>query len=251
MIARRVPTLLIASFCATPCVIGHDSENVRGKLLPDLPQHLEYAQRDLSIGQIDGALAHADLVLLREPITYSVSFDGVSDLRKPECLAAVRDAAAMWESALYREIRLVEVDAGSPKQASIEIMFVAEVKQDGSSVAGFVNWKRRVVAGDQTALRTEIKADIKMRTVQPGGEPMSLDHMRHSAAHELGHIFGLDDSAEYGDIMGPLDLKNPVAGFEATELESLREIRSAAQDLRTRALSRQVASPAPPPTATP
>jgi Zn-dependent peptidase ImmA (M78 family) len=67
---------------------------------------------------------------------------------------------------------------------------------------------------------------------------MLLEHMRHTCAHELGHVLGLDDSPFYGDIMGPLDLKHPVTDFEATELESLRAVRAEAEQVREQVLSK-------------
>jgi hypothetical protein len=88
----------------------------------------------------------------------------------------------------------------------------------------------------------DMSADVRVRTIKPDGSPMLLEHMRHTSAHELGHVLGLDDSPFYGDIMGPLDLSHPVSDFEAAELDNLRAVRSEAEQVREQALAKQSGS---------
>lgn len=188
-------------------------------------------------GQIDDALAHIGLILMNHA-TYHISFDpAVAAEKQPECIAAFRDAVAMWDRALGPDFELDEVPADQP--AEINVTFQPDVKQSGSEIAGFVTWRRRVVTGDGSPAHMDFSADVEVRTVMPDGTPMMLEHMRHTSAHELGHVLGLDDSPFFGDIMGPLDLQHPVTDFDAAELENLRAVRAEAEQVREQALAKK------------
>ena len=139
----------------------------------------------------------------------------------------------MWKRALGDEFNMEEVAADQP--AEINVIFEPSVKQNGSEVAGFVTWSRKV---DGSPVHMDLSAEVRVRTTQPTGEPMMLEHMRHTSAHELGHVLGLDDSPYFGDIMGPLDLRHPVVDFEASELENLRAVRAEALLVRQQALAK-------------
>lgn len=232
MSARHWTTPLAAIAALVPCLAGSGTGNLRGKLLPDLPQHLEYAERDLSHGEVSTALAHVSLVLMDKPVRYRVNMKDVPSGLHPACRAAFRDAVALWESAFPGEIRFSEV--GDGEQADLTVTFQNDVRQAGNPVAGIVNWRRKIV--ESKPATCHLSADMHLRILQPNGRYMQLEHMRHTAAHELGHVLGLDDSPFYGDIMGPLDLSHPAVGFEATELEELRQVRADAYALRKKAL---------------
>lgn len=223
MAVRHLLTPVLALAAFVPCVAGNSTATVRGKLLPDLPQHLQYAERDLKHGEINSALAHLSLVVMDKPIRYRVEFKEGDEMLQLQCLEAFSDALDLWQNAFPGEMRFEEVGADS--KADITISYQRDVTSKGASVAGLVNWKRKVY-GDEP--RSVLTADLQLRTHQPGGKPMTIEHMRHTAAHEIGHILGLDDSPFYGDIMGPLDLKRPVHEFEPNELSKLRELRASA-----------------------
>lgn len=237
MKARSLFVLFAAFAALAPASVDNGSEALRGRLLPDLPEHLEFAQKDMQTGQIQDALAHIDLILM-DHATYHITFDNVPPEKQAECTAAFRDATAMWDRALGNGFELDEVPATQP--AEINVTFQPEVKQAGSEVAGYVTWSRKVVGGtDGTPIHMDFTADVRVRTIQPTGEPMMLEHMRHTSAHELGHVLGLDDSPFYGDIMGPLDLQHPVSDFESAELENLRAVRAQAEEVKEQALAKK------------
>lgn len=233
MIGRRLLISLLALSALAPASIGSSNATLRGRLLPDLPQHLESANRDLEKGLVQDAIAHLDLVLMDRPVRYRFDFHNLSEERQAECAAAFRDATAMWQRALGKEVEFKEVGAGEP--AELNVTFQSDVKQSGNEVAGFVTWRRKVEGNPP---QMSLNAEVKVRTQQPTGEPMLLEHMRHTCAHELGHVLGLDDSPYFGDIMGPLDLKHPVIDFEASELENLKAVRAEALQVRQQALAK-------------
>ncbi len=235
MKARSLLVLFAAFAALAPASVDNSSEALRGRLLPDLPEHLEFAQKDMLHGQVQDALAHIGLILM-DHATYHINFDTVPPEKQAECTAAFRDAIAMWDRALGNGFELDEVPADQP--AEINVTFQPEVKQAGSEVAGYVTWSRKVVGGtDGTPIHMDFTADVRVRTIQPDGEQMLLEHMRHTSAHELGHVLGLDDSPFYGDIMGPLDLQHPVSDFESAELENLRAVRTQAEEVKEQALA--------------
>lgn len=227
--------LVVAALAAfAPASTGNGTETLRGRLLPDLPEHLEYAEKDLDHGQVSDALAHLDLILMSH-MHYHLNFVNVDAETQPECKAAFEDAVAMWERALGKDWDLEEAADGQP--AEVQVTFQPDVQQNGSEVAGYVTWRRRVVTGADGTPHMDMSADVRVRTVKPDGSPMLLEHMRHTSAHELGHVLGLDDSPFYGDIMGPLDLNHPVSDFEAAELDNLRAVRAEAETVREQALA--------------
>lgn len=236
MKARGLLVLIAAVATFAPASTGNGSEALRGRLLPDLPEHLEYAQKDVQGGQMEDALAHIDLILM-DHATYHINFDDVAPEKQAECTAAFRDAVAMWDRALGTGFELDEVPADQP--AEINVTFQPDVKQSGSEVAGYVTWRRRVVGGEGSPIKMDFSADVRVRTIQPNGDPMMLEHMRHTSAHELGHVLGLDDSPFYGDIMGPLDLQHPVTDFESAELENLRAVRAEAEQVKEQVLAKK------------
>jgi len=237
MKSRSLLVAFAAVAALAPASVGNGTETLRGRLLPDMPQHLEYAEKDLQHGQISDAIAHLDLILMTH-IHYRVNFIDVPEEKQVECTAAFRDAIAMWKRALGTGWELDEAMGDEP--AEVQVTFQPDVQQNGNEVAGYVTWKRSVLLGPDGNPHMNMTADVRVRTIQPDGGQMLLEHMRHTSAHELGHVLGLDDSPFYGDIMGPLDLTHPVTDFEAAELDNLRAVRAQAEQDRVQAVAEQV-----------
>ncbi len=236
MKARSLLLAVAAIAAFAPASTGRNMETLRGRLLPDLPEHLEYAERDLNHGQITDALAHLDIVLMSH-LHYRLNFINVPEEKQPECAAAFRDAVAMWERALGKDWDIQEAAAGQP--AEVQVTFQPDVQQNGAEVAGYVTWKRGVIPGPDGSPHMDLSADVRVRTIKPDGSDMQLELMRHTSAHEMGHVLGLDDSPFYGDIMGPLDLGHPVSDFEASELDNLRAVRAEAKQVQSQALAKK------------
>ncbi|MEQ1933145.1 MAG: matrixin family metalloprotease, partial [Fimbriimonadaceae bacterium] len=100
---------------------------------------------------------------------------------------------------------------------------------------GFTSWQRQILRFENGSYQAKLAASVQLRTITPQGKPMSLAQMRHAAMHELGHILGLDDSPDQGDVMGPLDLSRPVIEPKSDEIAELLKLRKDAQEIRTRA----------------
>ncbi len=199
----------------------------------DMVDQVAQARRNLQKGDLTMAMAHADLVLLDNPLKVSVVFDGVGTYRQPECQRAVEAALDLWNASLGGEKQFVRTS--HPERADIRIHFQPQVYDHGDAVGGFVRWDRSIVyANNQPAAKTS--ADVQVRVLTPSGDYMSFEQMRHEASHELGHVLGLVDNKEYGDIMSPLVLQHPVGTISVGELEALKRLRRQAHEVKSEAL---------------
>jgi predicted Zn-dependent protease len=200
-------------------------------LLSELSEIMGYAHTSIDRGDLAGASAYADLILMNRPIRIQVSFDKDSRARRAECVAAAREAIWNWERTLNQEVRFVFIS--DPKRADVKLRFASNLDFVASDIAGHCDYRREIV-GDQA----QIKAKIYALTVMPSGEAMHKEHLRHTVMHEFGHVLGLEDSTESEAIMGPLDFANPVTAIQSTEVDLLQAIRAEAALLQKRVYNR-------------
>ncbi len=197
-------------------------------VLPEVYQHLEFARKCLDQGNVDATVASSDLILLPHIKVY------VDDRAAPSrAVEALRDAQTAWERALGQEVHFVSVP--SPGQADVTIHYASTMRREGRDVGGFATWKRSVRKATW-GYDSRLTADIELRLDQPNGQPMTRPQLHHAAMHELGHILGLDDSAQVGEIMGPLLLSRPAERLANGEIQALCEVRAQAQSVRMSAL---------------
>ncbi len=205
----------------------------RDRVLPDVLEHLSLAESGAAHGRFNAALAHAQMVLLQDVVRYRIAFDDGSAPREAECREALNRAFDLWRSALQWEVDFQE--AGPGHQAELTVTFQQANPSRNRMSAGHIEWRRTVVLhGDR--FETKFEADIRIRTVRPGGRPMTVDQIAHAASHELGHVFGLKDSRKIGEIMGPLDLRRPARRLAARETEAIFELRRRARQIRGESL---------------
>src|SRR5579885_3155026 len=120
MNVRSLFVVIAAVAALAPASVGNTTDTLRGRLLPDLPEHLEYAEKDVDRGQVSDALAHIDLILMSH-MRYHLNFTNVTPEKQIECAAAFRDAVAMWERALGKDWDLEEAADG--QSAQIQVTF--------------------------------------------------------------------------------------------------------------------------------
>ncbi len=196
-------------------------------LLPELEKHRQFAIQALNSGNASAANAASDVLGMKK-ITYRFQKGAPATGKQ-----AVVEAIGRWEQLLKRDIQFVE--AFSFQEPDVLITFETQLGANGKHFGGFTSWKRQVLRFEGGTYEAKLRASVQLRTVTPKGKPMELAQMRHAAMHELGHILGLDDSLEQGDVMGPLDLSRPVIEPKTDEVAELLKLRQDAQDIRTRA----------------
>jgi hypothetical protein len=218
----RIITALAACVLST---IVNASEP--GSLLREVREHLELAKRYANLGKVDGALAHAAVVIPNRKLMVRVD---VSNLAKPDqglYRNALSSAFAMWETALGQ--RLFEITETG--RADVTIHFKSDVNIKGVEVCGHSEWTRGVLNPDSNPT-VVFTADVQVRMQKPNGGALSFEQLRACAAHELGHVLGLDDSSNSGDLMGPMNFNRPAIFIRADEVAGLLMARQEASAIR-------------------
>lgn len=205
MVFRRlVWTVLLLATCfshadlrSTPC------------LLPDVADQLSLAKADQDRGNALASAAHAKQILIGDRIRYQINFSSIPAGERELCARALNQALAEWDSRTTGSVQFVRTDELAPHQ--IIVKFEPAVTVSHEPVAGYTCWKRTA---------EPYNATVEIRVHDLKGRLLSFEAIRQICAHEFGHVLGLDDSAQEGDVMGPLNIAHPVNG--PTEKEALR-----------------------------
>lgn len=203
---------------------GVVSLQAEATLLPELAKHRDFAHRAAEAGNASALKAATDVLALKR-VTYRLP-EKVTPLAKQ----AFQEAIQQWERQLNRDVLFVE--AFKFEKADVDVRFETTLNGDGHHYGGYTRWKRSITQDKAGRYVATVDAKMQIRTVQPNGKPMTLEHMRHATMHEFGHILGLDDSSKNGDVMGPLDLKRPVVNPKADEVGQLKKLRAEIRALR-------------------
>ena len=208
-------------------------------ILPEVSKHLAEGHADVSSNTMPMAKAHAELVLLGQDIKLSVLFQGVPAKQQAACLKTLDSATAQWEQVLDDGVHFVRVGKG--EASNVTVRFRPSVMMKNEPVAGYVNWKRAIKTAPDGTVASDFTADLQIRVKNLDGAPMPENAMRHAAMHELGHVLGLDDSPREGDVMGPLDVENPVSCPTPLEAQTVKALRSEASEILEQASPSTVA----------
>lgn len=193
--------------------------------------HLDRAQTCFESGNLDAALAYTDSVIMDRPERIYIDTTRTCKKQKSVAEQAWREAVQLWQDSLPNAINVVYVD--SAEKADVVINFNPDVVSEGMNVAGNIHWRRAIEADASGQMQSSVTATIQVRTSDPSGhKAMSLDLMRHTCAHEIGHLLGLSDSYRSGGIMGPLDLQAPATRLSDDELAAMRSMRDEARKVR-------------------
>jgi hypothetical protein len=205
--------------------IGHASEP--GLLLREVRQHLELAKHYATQGKADGAMAHAAVVIPGRLLRVRVDVSNIRQADQGLYRNALSGAFSMWESALGE--RLFEVcETGT---FDIMIHFKSDVNDKGIEVCGHTEWTRGVINSD-SAPTVVFMANVQVRRIKPNGQALNFEQLRACAAHELGHVLGLDDSDDCSDIMGRMNFGRPSMAIRSGEVAGLIRARREASAIR-------------------
>ncbi len=200
----------------------------RAAIHPSVAEHLDNARIQAQLGKADEAASYAQAMLMGGKITVSVDYGNTPIKQISECDEAIKGAFDMWETALNHEVHFAKVEFGQP--ADVKIKFDQNTKLKNQIVSGYINWSRTVEDTNDGPI-PHFKADVFLRTTDPSGTPMHAKAMRHTCGHEFGHMFGLDDVKEVGMLMGPINVRCPVAAPCESEIETVKAIRAECQTL--------------------
>lgn len=221
---------VLALFTLSAGIADPSKNNFRpGDLVqPKVRDLLKSANEALNQGDINKTLAYADLVLIHQEIRYSIDTSKLEEAAQPEARQAAEAAIDSWRTSLKNEVKFTEVPRN---QATVRLNFVNSVREMGREIAGHAVWQRQVQDWGNGKYSIRLAGDIKIRNTTPTGQLMKREAMIHTTAHEIGHLLGLWDSPNFGDIMGPLYLNHPVTSPSMRELNALKSARQEAVEI--------------------
>lgn len=198
----------LAAACAAPPV----------GVLPDVAEHLMAGRLAAASGWSHAAKAHTDLFLFPEGLSVSVDLSTGRPHRRAAAREMLVEAAGWWEDALGRPGLFRWTEGEAP----VRVRFVSRILGTSGNVGGWTRWSRTVTTSEDDVLERAFEAEVQLRWLPEAA-------MRHVAAHELGHLLGLADSARVGDVMGPVDLRHPAQGLSLADLAALEAVQAPAR----------------------
>lgn len=218
---------------------GSANTNSYDLVQPKMREMISVANQAMNEGNINKAIAYTDLILVHTEIRYSINTDRIPDYQRKSSRDAAQKAIAAWTESLNGEVTFTEVE---PNQATLRIKFEEQVRSVGTEVAGYAVWQRQVYDWGNGNYQPKLSGDISLRSKTPTGRDMPEGAIIHSACHEIGHLLGLWDSPNFGDVMGPLHLKNPITKPSQNEVAALNEARLIAEQISQTCLAQRAAN---------
>jgi hypothetical protein len=238
----KPPRYLLLSIGLSAAVAGRAVSGYgTAEVMPEAKKFLATAHTNLSAGDWDGAAANAGVVLISDEVSVNVNFDRVPVAQREGCSEALDEALSTWESALDGTTRFrMEAD---PAKADVRVKYQPDVRLKNDAVAGLTTWKRFVRSSGGKITGVSPKTDVLVRTTDLQHLPMPMQAMRQATEHELGHVFGLEDSPRIGDIMGQFDITHPVQGPKDYEIQAVKALREDARKVKLAADAKHQSKP--------
>ena len=211
---------------------GYAGFKARAAVHPQASDTIDAARRQIEKGDNAQAKGYAESMLMGQRLLVSVDYGDTPESQIGACSESLAGAFEMWETALHNDVKFAL--AKPDEEATIKIQYGKDVRLDGGIVSGYINWSRTIEREGNKATPI-FNADIHLRTTDPSGKQLTAIQMRHTAGHELGHMFGLDDVNTVGMLMGPLDLRRPVSRPNDTEIETVQAIRAECESIVAKA----------------
>lgn len=169
------------------------------------------------------ALARLDGMLMSAPI--SVGIDPTTLPKEPnDFLAGVKGGIQLWESALKDSPFRFSSFGESPM---LVVKFVDHVKNSGD-VQGMIQ-ARREFSWNSRTYQSKVSGTIFV-VHKTGGRYLNRDEVVEVVAHELGHLFGLDDLTGNEGLMGAFVGGEPRPFMVAAERDVVVEFRKLLRD---------------------
>ena len=201
---------------------------VQAKVMRDLKK----AEVMIDQGDYEKAAVYASL-FSGDELTVRVDKSSIPTGEESAALNALEGAMQLWEKESDGQIRFRMVESGP---AVVNLRFTNSLYVGGCQAAGRATWSRQVIDWGFGQATREMKARIDIRWLGTDGRAHSENALRHTIAHELGHVIGLDDNPS-GGIMGRLDPARPADALSEKEESALDTLLAASSGLSARALS--------------
>lgn len=133
----------------------------------------------------------------------------------------LNSALAAWQDVLGKEnpIKIV----GADQESDLTLQFVDKVPSRSNDTLGLIEL-RKEYSWNRSRYETKVSGTIYIQTNYEG-RTLTAAQFSEVIAHELGHLLGLNDLAESGQLMGPMIFEKPVYGPQAHESYAVQMIR--------------------------
>lgn len=190
--------------------------------LPGVNHHAERARTAMDQGQWEVASAHTELLLHSQGLRVFVDTSQMPVSLTEIGKAASARAVEYWNGVVGpKSLTLVD----TPAAADLTIQFNKEIVLRGIQVGGYASQSRSVTVGGDGSASPDYQATIYARYQLPNGNLLNEAAMLNVVAHEIGHIYGLNDSTEGSHLMSPLNPNRTKLELHPDELEALKNLR--------------------------
>jgi hypothetical protein len=167
-------------------------------------------------------MAMLELLLVPKTTDVSVDLGPLPEQLKSRFVEGIQRGFQLWEQELQDDFPYRLYFDGK-RDADIELRIVDKIGTEDDQMGELfvtrrVSWGKRSHAG-------ELRGTMRIVRFARPGRHLTVDEVTHIVAHELGHSFGLGDSDDVRQIMGPVLIGRPFARLTRDEVRRVLEIR--------------------------